>query len=616
MIYRLLLVALATAIHPPMTDAITKDQLIERVTEIEVARSARTINGIISTVGSTGPGSCDFATIQAAIDGGALLVRVVQGTYAENLSIVDRDVDIVGGYTSCANAEADDLPLQPDAGSTVVDPGTLTALAISGAASSNVVNISNMQFSGGSGFFAPGGIAVSGDVDVTIENVNVVNNFGTLGGGILVTGSAAALLVENSFINNNESDTDGGGLACTDSALIIIGGYVQISDNHANDNGGGISANNCGLLSFAGDDIVFARVPMLTGILGNTADIHGGGIYAEAGAGIFLSGAECFGLFCFGNPFGPARLSGNQADADMNATLAGDDGDGGGLYATGASTLVSLGNAWVDQNSAGRDGGGLYVNDGAELVMGTIQGTRCPDAGCSRLFDNAAGATVASSAWGGGVAALSSAVNMINTRVEANSSNGRGTGVFISAPISAVFEGNIFFNQQPITRAPTGTGGEFVFYLASSEATLAYNTLARNNAATAVIGLGVTATMNFLGSVVVDESVDAFELNGGTVLPGCSESHDVVSAGSPAGLSVLVTDPFVDAANYDFHIFPQSELEDACDAALYPNPEPDIDGEERGFDNPDFPNFDGPFDIGADETLTSDIIFADDLGDS
>ncbi|GJM10438.1 MAG: hypothetical protein DHS20C11_27140 [Lysobacteraceae bacterium] len=615
MLNKIMLVAVATSIFFPAANAITEQELVERAAQLQNTKSSRSLLGIISTVGTTGPGSCDFTTIQAAIDGGANLVRVVQGTYVENLSVVDRDIDIQGGYASCADAESGNLPMDPDAASTVVDPGSLTALNVSGSGSSNLVSIVNMQFSGGSGFFAPGGIGISGDNDVSLDNVNIVDNFGTLGGGVLVTGGSAALLVENSFINNNQSNTDGGGLACTDSGIIIVGAYVQISGNHADENGGGISADNCAVLSFAGDDIVFGRVPMLTGILGNTANQHGGGIYAEQGAGIFLSGAECFGLFCNGNPFAPARLSANQADADMNATLGGDDGDGGGLYATGAGTTVSLGNTWIDQNSAGRDGGGIYVTSGVELLMGAIQGSPCAFSGCSRIFGNTAGATVSSGTWGGGITVIASAVNVLQTLIEANTSNGPGTGVYVSSPTTAVFEGNMFFNQIPITRTPAGTSTSYTFFLNSSEATLAYNTFARNNAPLAVIGLGSMATLNFLGSVVDDESVDAFSLNGGTLVTDCSAAHETTSAGNPAGLSTLIGDPFVDAIGYDFHIVPGSELEDACDASVFPDPEPDLDGDSRGFDNPDFPDLEGPYDIGADETLTSDIIFADGLGD-
>ena len=153
MLNKIMLVAVATSIFFPAANAITEQELVERAAQLQNTKNSRSLLGIISTVGTTGPGSCDFATIQAAIDGGANLVRVVQGTYVENLSIVDRDIDIQGGYASCADAESGNLPMDPDAASTVVDPGSLTALNVSGSGSSNLVSIVNMQFSGGSGFF-------------------------------------------------------------------------------------------------------------------------------------------------------------------------------------------------------------------------------------------------------------------------------------------------------------------------------------------------------------------------------------------------------------------------------------------------------------------------------
>lgn len=37
--------------------------------------------------------------------------------------------------------------------------------------------------------------------------------------------------------------------------------------------------------------------------------------------------------------------------------------------------------------------------------------------------------------------------------------------------------------------------------------------------------------------------------------------------------------------------------------------EQDIDREDRGYDDPSFSNLFGPYDIGADETYATDIIF-------
>jgi hypothetical protein len=42
---------------------------------------------------------------------------------------------------------------------------------------------------------------------------------------------------------------------------------------------------------------------------------------------------------------------------------------------------------------------------------------------------------------------------------------------------------------------------------------------------------------------------------------------------------------------------------------------PDINFQARGWDDPAFVNNQGPFDLGADESLVNDIIFADDFND-
>jgi len=73
----------------------------------------------------------------------------------------------------------------------------------------------------------------------------------------------------------------------------------------------------------------------------------------------------------------------------------------------------------------------------------------------------------------------------------------------------------------------------------------------------------------------------------------------------------LVADPaFVDRANGDFHIDAEfSPAVDLCEISPS-NPVRDIDLDHYNYDDPIVMNALGAFDAGADETLTSDIIFA------
>ncbi|MCB1586900.1 MAG: hypothetical protein KDI52_11495, partial [Xanthomonadales bacterium] len=65
---------------------------------------------------------------------------------------------------------------------------------------------------------------------------------------------------------------------------------------------------------------------------------------------------------------------------------------------------------------------------------------------------------------------------------------------------------------------------------------------------------------------------------------------------------------FVNRANRDYHIAATSPVRDLCDASdlLFGK---DMDFENRGWDDPTISG--DPYDVGADETYASDIIFED-----
>jgi hypothetical protein len=58
---------------------------------------------------------------------------------------------------------------------------------------------------------------------------------------------------------------------------------------------------------------------------------------------------------------------------------------------------------------------------------------------------------------------------------------------------------------------------------------------------------------------------------------------------------------FVNPPAGDYHLRPDSQAIDRCDASVVAPQYADIDGDSRGYDHPLF-NIIGPYDLGADET--------------
>ena len=122
-----------------------------------------------------------------------------------------------------------------------------------------------------------GGIVIMpGDLSVTINNAVIQNCYShTIGGGIS-SFSNSLLTINGGIISNNKADNDGGGIAAF--GPIIIQNNVTIAENSAAGSGGGILA--AGLKDEA---VIRNNVK----ILNNTAGTMGGGIFADGGLMIY-----------------------------------------------------------------------------------------------------------------------------------------------------------------------------------------------------------------------------------------------------------------------------------------------------------------------------------------
>ncbi len=371
------------------------------------------------------PINCNFDTIQAAINSGVDEVRIQRFlTYTENLIIQNQSIKLIGGYDNCfeANSGAGQTGL-----SATIDGNNLApVININNDNAVYDITIENLWLENGNSTinFFGGGIEAKGMLtSVNINNIRATNNAGS---GINVE-DIDSLIIKDSLINNNNA-TIGGGIACSATSTTIYGTTVIVS-NSASIAGGGIYAyNQCDLTYFSGQP---HPANAIAGISGNSTSGQGGGIYAYDGSTINLYGFEID--FGNGNILGdssvPVKITNNIADSDggglfilganTQATLSGIDfgnnrtstgngggiavfdqaklvvtryelpcwddihcnlfyfnrsstgaTGGGGIYA-GTNTVIGIGNAYFEKNTASF-GTALYLTNGSQT---TIEGS-------------------------------------------------------------------------------------------------------------------------------------------------------------------------------------------------------------------------------------------------
>jgi CSLREA domain-containing protein len=196
------------------------------------------------------------------------------GTYVLSLISGDSqpkygDLDVTSSYVLTITGNGPE--------NTVIDAGGIDRV-LDLYSAVNTVAISGVTIYGGA-TTGPGGGIYAGGGDLTLINVAVVSNTTTSGGGgIRMSGSEAALtLDENCLLARNEAGYDGGGLSISQGARALLGGGRIVSNTAVI--GGGVYAYQSG--------VTLSRVQ----IVSNTASRSGGGVYLHSSTGT-LNGAR------------------------------------------------------------------------------------------------------------------------------------------------------------------------------------------------------------------------------------------------------------------------------------------------------------------------------------
>jgi predicted outer membrane repeat protein len=279
---------------------------------------------------------CTHVRLQDAVNAaeanpGADTIRMTrQGNWSAQQVVIDtaQDLDILGGFATCASTAPDGTPTTLSGAGGDARP----VLRIRG---SGVVRLRNLVIREGD----PAGTDSGGGIDF-------------IGGGILDIADTA--IVDNSAYN-------GGGIfarGTTTAAEVVLGRNVTVQNNIARNDGGGVLANA----------LEFSLVGPGSSILLNQALGQGGGGFG-GGVLVFSDEFPAFGYIYSDGIGGVGAIFGNTAVHGGGVAVYG--GRGSGRYAT--VNIYSVDPArpvLINQNSATQRGGAIYLDSDADTIAG------------------------------------------------------------------------------------------------------------------------------------------------------------------------------------------------------------------------------------------------------
>lgn len=251
--------------------------------------------------------------------------------------------------------------------------------------------------------------------NVTFRNGAVQGNLGfEKGGGFYIQAENSTF--EDALIDRNGSDNKGGG-------IFNSGGNLQISGSTISNNtftfSTDVPIDGAGIYNSGGNLVIKNST-----FIKNDSRSEGGAIYSSGGAveitdsEISDNGAKFFGggMALFGNTLvmlANVNLSDNSGSGPDNSPAF---NDGAGIYASGNDKIVINGGT-INNNEAGRNGGGIYLKQG-EL---TINGTEISENSANPFNDSEGGGAIYNSA---GTLIINAGTRFINNIANSTSSYG------------------------------------------------------------------------------------------------------------------------------------------------------------------------------------------------
>jgi hypothetical protein len=336
-----------------------------------------------------------------------------------------------------------------------------------------------------------GGIRDQANVNLTLTNMTVNNNFATAdGGGIAMENPTVStfwtLTINNSTITNNHAGDAGGGIETDGSGTDLINSGTVITGNTCVNQGGGIWLDAIQV----GDTFQGASLTVNGAtISGNQALSAGGGLgggIGNAGNGaVTILSSSLVNNFAGmnGGGFGDENAQGSltvQNCSFLNNTAI---GIGGGIASGGP---VTIGSSTVANNFAGQTGGGF----GDENAQDSLTAQN------SNFLNNTAAVA------GGGIATSGTLTSITSSEIDGNTSGSTGGGLFTKG-ITLTIQSSTLANN---TASDNGGGIELATTGAADQGSTITNTTLTGNRAlnnAGANGGGLDAGAGFTGDVLL-----------------------------------------------------------------------------------------------------------------
>jgi len=403
------------------------------------------------------------------------------------------------------------------------------------------------------------------------------------GGGIEISGGMDVRL-ENVTVRDNLSTRGGGIFVSGGSTSVVIADGSRVRTNSAL-LGGGVYCDG------AFGALVDSRV---AGNIANESALgdegNGGGVYATGGClfrvraggpgdGVLSNEAANRGAGIYAT--GGSRID-LWGDASGPARVAANGllGGASGIRATGSGTRVLAENAHI----LGNGGNGIFVDEGVLFRMERTLGDDCHTVDrCSRLSGN-----------GSAFFARESTLEISGTYIEDNRAVGRSFRSVVRAEGLVVAR-----NGSPDDPPRIAMGVD------DSDSRIAFTTFVDNEFRESLIAQ-VRGTLELYSSIVSQPSPAVFDQDDSpiTSIFDCLIVNDAstLPATTTRTLELDHGPLFADLENGDYHLTLLSPAIDFCDDSVYSPEFPDIDGDLRGVDA-GAPSGELVWDLGADELI-------------
>ena len=545
---------------------------------------------------------CTHATIQAAIDAAVATaaddeIRISNTSWtgqALSINAAQGAVTLRGGYPNCSFST-------PVAGARSVLTGN-NAAPVLRINASTAITLRSLDLQGGRSADNGGGIRYTASAAATLvlEDTWVRNNDAVAaGGGLSIENGNAQLAPDqvrvdlrgaSSVLGNIASGGNGigGGIHCV-RASVAIAGSTHVSQNQARKFGGGINADDC--------KVTIGSIGVAGAVLwANEVEDIGGGAYARGR----LASIDIHAI----DAQQPARVVGNRGN--FGAALAANAGAAVRLFDVNVEQNIGISSAiWINSIGSGDEAGTRF------LMQGGIDGAppaavACaePEA-CNRFIGNSMDVNANSgvvNVRGESVELVSAHVTLQGTRIEGNT----GRRLFDVSDALLDLDGALV-----VGNAAAILIGSYWGKVTVIASTIAGNTLGAGsqfryvpgNCEDAQPGTRIERSIIWQPGHVLADFDEDFPVD-----PDCFR-HLIAADFSALSASAerVVAEPlFVDPGAGNYHLAPGSP---ALDFAPANAADATRDRTPRVLDLADAPNRFGPQDLGAYERIT-DRIFA------